>query len=142
MILKHISRSLLSFPFICIILLLSCIFLSLSFLTTTIFIIWVILNIMLLRKAGKICYFYSKHSIVTFCLYLFNSKNTSRISIHKVFKNEDNLIYEVEGCPCPQCQSKPVGYMQPRKRKSNSIVFICDQNSDHQQYMDPKEKLT
>lgn len=96
------------------------------------------LGLFRLKKVGQASYYIPKYQAIllllkTFCTSMSNdvTYESSRIGVSRVFKNEKNTIFEIKGCTCPYCQSIPIGYMRPRKRISNSIEFICDQNSDH-----------
>ena len=104
-----------------------------------------IFSIMRLKKIGQTCYFEPKHQIIsriftTLDNLVFNTNTPiCKNGIQRVFKNEAATIFEIKGCSCPYCQSAPIGYMRPQKWLSNSIEFVCDQNSDHTVLLDCKE---
>lgn len=142
LLLKQLNNLLTDLPFMSLAVLVLNITLWIFIPVLTFCILWEIISILSLNKIGKICCFYSKLSILASCLECIKGGDYSvHFSLSKVFKNEHNVIYEIKGCNCTRCQSEPIGYMHPRRKNSNSIVFVCNQNSDHRKGMDPKEKL-
>lgn len=93
-------------------------------------------NIHQLSKIGQVGYYVPKHQML---IYLFrlvvsvfsNSTPSLPLEVSRLFKNENNIIFEIKGCDCPFCKSQPIGYMRPNKRVSSSIKFVCNQNTDH-----------
>lgn len=142
LLLKQLNNLLTDVPFMSLAVLVLYITLWIIIPVSTFCILWEIINILSLNKIGKICCFHSKLSLIASCLQCIKGGDYSvQISISKVFKNEHNVIYEIKGCNCARCQSEPIGYMHPRRKNSNAIVFVCDQNYDHTKEMDPKEKI-
>lgn len=112
---------------------------------TTMYILLELVRILLLKKVGKICYYYSKLSLIASVINQFqtpDNSNTCPPNINRVIKNEDNKVFEIIGCTCPYCESNPIGYMRPRQAESYSIKFVCDQNPMHKYSLDPKAKIT
>lgn len=98
-----------------------------------------------LKNVGQTGYYAPKWQtvlqllVVLFEIVLHNNAVSVATRIHRVFKNEEDNIFEIKRCPCPYCKSKPIGYMYPKKLASNSIVFVCDQNTDHTLKLDCKQ---
>ena len=134
------DSSILSIAFLVIILIL-----SIAIPVTTMYILLELIRILLLKKNGKICYFYSKLRLVLCCIDQLHTSNSSKAwnpGINRVIKNENNKVFEILGCTCPYCKSNPIGYMHPRQITSYSIQFVCDQNPMHKYSLDPKSIIT
>ena len=93
-----------------------------------------------LNKTGKCIYFPDKKALTRSSIKDRTSKGSV---IEKLFKNEDGKILQIQGCTCPLCKSKPIGYMRPKFIDENGqIFFICDENHTHKLPFDYKIQIT
>lgn len=104
-----------------------------------------------LRKKGKFIEFQSKRNAMGTIInevekMVGNNANGETLenfrSVGKVYKNIDGIIYKIEGCKCPFCESEPIGNMNFVYNKyQNRYELICNEQPMHRLDFDFKKNI-
>lgn len=104
-----------------------------------------------LKKKGKFVEFQSKKNAIGTIISEIgkntsNSANNEELdnyrSVGKVYKNIDGIIYKIEGCKCPFCESEPIGTMNFVYNKIfNRYELECNEQSKHRLEFDYKKNI-